>query len=101
MLRPSFPRLSHPGLAQAIPSIALIAQVYRDETRGFAHNRGAEGDRSTATGASTLRPRAGGRDADGGERTRGDVPLAGPRRIDRVEAFGDNRASRAVSSVDG
>ena len=29
MLRPGFPRLSHPGLAHAIPSIAFIAQVYR------------------------------------------------------------------------
>ena len=28
MVRPSFPRLSHPRLAQAIPSIACIAQVY-------------------------------------------------------------------------
>ena len=28
LLRPSFPRLSHPRLAQAIPSIACIAQVY-------------------------------------------------------------------------
>ena len=53
MLRPSFPRFSHAGLAQAIPSIAFIAQVYWGETRGFAHNLGAEGDRSTATGAST------------------------------------------------
>ena len=29
MLRPDFPRLLHPGVAHAIPSIALIAQVYR------------------------------------------------------------------------
>ena len=29
MLKPCFPRLSHPGVAHAIPSIALIAQVYR------------------------------------------------------------------------
>ena len=35
MLRPRFPRLSHPRLAQAIPSIACIAQVYLGETRGF------------------------------------------------------------------
>ena len=35
MLRPSFPRLSHPRLAQAIPSIACIAQVYLGGTRGF------------------------------------------------------------------
>ena len=28
MLRPGFPRLSHPGVAHAIPSIAFIAQVY-------------------------------------------------------------------------
>ena len=34
MLRPSFPRLSHPRLAQAIPSIACIAQVYLGGTRG-------------------------------------------------------------------
>ena len=31
MLRPGFPRLSHPGVAHAIPSIAFIAQVYRGE----------------------------------------------------------------------
>ena len=35
MLRPSFPRVSHPRLAQAIPSIACIAQVYLGGTRGF------------------------------------------------------------------
>ena len=35
MLRPSFPRLSHPRLAQVIPSIACIAQVYLGGTRGF------------------------------------------------------------------
>ena len=35
MLRPRFPRLSHPRLAQAIPSIACIAQVYLGGTRGF------------------------------------------------------------------
>ena len=35
MLRPSVPRLSHPRLAQAIPSIACIAQVYLGGTRGF------------------------------------------------------------------
>ena len=35
MLRPSFPRLSHPRLAQAIPSIACIAHVYLGGTRGF------------------------------------------------------------------
>ena len=29
MLRPGFPRLSHPGVAHAIPSIASIARVYR------------------------------------------------------------------------
>ena len=29
MLRPCFPRLSHPGVAHAIPSVAFIAQVYR------------------------------------------------------------------------
>ena len=47
MLRPAFPRLSHPGAAHAIPSIAFIAQVYRGARGGEAH-------RSTATGASTL-----------------------------------------------
>ena len=35
MVRPSFPRVSHPRLAQAIPSIACIAQVYLGGTRGF------------------------------------------------------------------
>ena len=35
MLRPSFPRLSHPRLAQTIPSIACIAHVYLGGTRGF------------------------------------------------------------------
>ena len=35
ILRPSFPRLSHPRLAQAIPSIECIAQVYLGGTRGF------------------------------------------------------------------
>ena len=35
MVRPSFPRVSHPRLAQAIPSIACIAHVYLGETRGF------------------------------------------------------------------
>ena len=35
MLRLSFPRLSHPRLAQAIPSIACIAHVYLGGTRGF------------------------------------------------------------------
>jgi hypothetical protein len=29
MVRSGFPRLSHPGLAHAIPSIAFIAHVYR------------------------------------------------------------------------
>ena len=29
MLRPGFPKLSHPSLAHAISSIAFIAQVYR------------------------------------------------------------------------
>ena len=29
MLRPGFPKLSHPGLQHAIPSIAFIAQAYR------------------------------------------------------------------------
>ena len=33
--RPSFPRLSHPRLAQAIPSIACIAQVYLGGVGGF------------------------------------------------------------------
>ena len=28
MLRPGFPRLSHPGVAHAIPSIAFIPQVF-------------------------------------------------------------------------
>jgi hypothetical protein len=55
MLRPDLPRLSHPGAAHAIPLIAFIAQVYRGETRGLAHDLEAEGDRSTATGASTDR----------------------------------------------
>ena len=53
MLRPRFPRLSHPRLAQAIPSIACIAQVYLGEPAVFAQDLGGEGDRSTATGAST------------------------------------------------
>ena len=53
MLRPSFPRLSHPRVAQAIPSIACIAHVYLGEPAVFAHDLGGEGDRSTATGAST------------------------------------------------
>ena len=35
MLKPSFPRLSHPRLAQAIPSIACIAHVSLGGTRGF------------------------------------------------------------------
>ena len=35
MVRPSVPRLAHPRLAQAIPSIACIAHVYLGETRGF------------------------------------------------------------------
>ena len=35
MVRPSFPRVSHPRLAQAIPSIACIAHVYLGGTRGF------------------------------------------------------------------
>ena len=54
MLRPSFPRLSHPRLAQAIPSITCIAHVYLGEPAVFAQDLGGEGDRSTATGASTL-----------------------------------------------
>ena len=29
MLRPGFPRLSHPEVAHAIPSVGFIAQVYR------------------------------------------------------------------------
>ena len=36
MLRPSFPRLSHPRLAQAIPSIACIAHVYLGENPRFS-----------------------------------------------------------------
>ena len=41
MLRPGFPKLSHPGLQHAIPSIAFIAQVYRGgETRRFLHDLG-------------------------------------------------------------
>ena len=35
MVRPSVPRVSHPRLAQAIPSNACIAQVYLGGTRGF------------------------------------------------------------------
>ena len=35
MLRPSLPRVSHPRLAQAIPSIACFTQVYLGGTRGF------------------------------------------------------------------
>ena len=53
MLRPGFPRLSHPGVAHAIPSIAFIAQVYRGRARRFLHDLGGKADRSTATGAST------------------------------------------------
>ena len=53
MFRPRFPTLSHPGLQQAIPSIAFIAQVYRaDQTRRFP-KISEEGDRSTAIDAST------------------------------------------------
>ena len=29
MLRPGFPRLSHPEVAHAIPSVGFMAQVYR------------------------------------------------------------------------
>ena len=29
MLRPGFPRLSHPKVAHAIPSVGFMAQVYR------------------------------------------------------------------------
>ena len=29
MFRPGFPRLSHPEVAHAIPSVGFIAQVYR------------------------------------------------------------------------
>ena len=36
MLRPSFPRLSHPRLAQAIPSIACIAQVVPGGNQRFS-----------------------------------------------------------------
>ncbi len=43
MLRPGFARLSHPGLAHAIPSIAFTAQAYRAETRRFAHDLKGEG----------------------------------------------------------
>ena len=53
MLRPGFPRLSHPGVAHAIPSIAFIAQGYRGRARRFLHDLGGKADRSTATGAST------------------------------------------------
>ena len=61
MLRPGFPRLSHPGVAHAISSIAFIAQGYRGRARRFLHDLGGEADRSTATGASTARGmRAGG-----------------------------------------
>ena len=35
MLRPSLPRVAHPRLAQAIPSIACIAHVYLGGTSGF------------------------------------------------------------------
>ena len=42
MLRPGFPKLSHPGLQHAIPSIAFIAQAYRGgETRHFLHDLGS------------------------------------------------------------
>ena len=57
MLRPGFPRLSHPGVAHAISSIAFIAQGYRGRARRFLHDLGGKADRSTATGASTC-PRA-------------------------------------------
>ena len=53
MLRPGFPRLSHPGVAHAISSIAFIAQGYRGRARRFLHDLGGKADRSTATGAST------------------------------------------------
>ena len=42
-----------PALGAGHPSIACIAQVYLGGTRGFAQDLGGEGDRSTATGAST------------------------------------------------
>ena len=35
-LWPSFPRLSHPRLAQAVPSIACIAHVYLGGTPRFS-----------------------------------------------------------------
>ena len=54
MLRSGLPRLSHPDMRHAIPSIAFIAQVYRGgKTSRFAHDLGGEGARSTANGAST------------------------------------------------
>ena len=54
MLRPCFPRLSHAGVAHAIPSIALIAQVYR-RARLLVSPTILGVDRPTASGASTAR----------------------------------------------
>ena len=54
MLRPGLPKLSHPSLAHAISSIAFIAQVYLGAKPVVSPTTsGGEGDRSTATGATT------------------------------------------------
>ena len=53
MVRPSVPRVAHPRLAQAIPSIAASLKCTWGEPAVFAQDLGGEGDRSTATGAST------------------------------------------------
>ena len=53
MFRPGFPRLSHPGLVHALPSIALIAQVYGGLDSLFHPQSRGAADRSTANGAST------------------------------------------------
>ena len=53
MFRPGFPRLSHPGLAHAVLSIAFIAQVYGGLDTLFHPRSPGAADRSTATGART------------------------------------------------
>ena len=42
MFRPGFPRLSHPGLAQATPSTGFMAKVYRGRGKLTDQQRAAQ-----------------------------------------------------------
>ena len=98
MLRPGFPRLSHPGVAHAIPSIASIARVYPGARPVVASPTSeVNPGRSTATGASTRRaPCVWDRHSVGATAGRPESPAA---RIDEPRSAASLDAGRRGSSA--